>query len=82
MVIAMHNRVPVVLNPAWEYHEQYQHRPNYPRNKEPKYMIMMPKIEIYTNDLRAAIFHTKDRRRINGQRRRGARAARKVGLEW
>lgn len=67
------NGVAITVNPAWLYHEQYQYREAYPRNEEPQWRIHMPSIELYSNDLRAAKFYIKDRRRINGQRRRGAR---------
>jgi hypothetical protein len=77
-MFSFHNRVAVVLNPAWEYHEQFQHRPKYPRNTEPKYMIKMPSIEVYANSLKAAVNYTKDGRRIRGQRRRGARRFREA----
>lgn len=74
-----YNNAPVILNPAWEYHEQYQHRANYPRNKEPKYMALMPSIEVYFSSLKAAINYTKDHRRINGQRRRDDKRS---NLDW
>jgi hypothetical protein len=48
------NGVVITVNPAWLYHEQYQHREAYPRNGEPQWMVHMPTIEVYFRDLRAA----------------------------
>jgi hypothetical protein len=79
-ILAMRHRVPIVINPAWQYHEQFQYRKNYPRNKEPKYMVMMPKVEVYFNSLQEAQNYIKDSRRIRGQRRRGTKRAREAGL--
>lgn len=75
------NGVAVTLNPAWEYHEQYQKRPNYPRNVEPKYMVTMPRIEIYTNSLSVALRLVNDKRKIVGQRRRHAKWLKRQGID-
>lgn len=68
-IYSMHNRVPVVLNPEYEYRLANLE----PRRHISTYMVLMPKIELYFYSLKKAINYTKDRRRINGQRRRGYR---------
>lgn len=72
------NRVLVAMNPEYEY----RLRNLEPRRHIPAFIVYMPKIERYFFSLKRAIRYTKDKRRINGERRRGARHAREVGLEW
>lgn len=73
VMFSAHNRVPVVLNPEYEY----RFRNLEPRRHIPPFMVMMPNVELYFHSLKAAINYTKDSRRIHGQRRRGYR---KVGF--